>query len=154
MADENSNVPPSDTPTPPQVPIGIPTPGSPESIKVQPRVEAPVVIRSPETIKIQPKKETVRITLPPKPTSAPTVKIPTPAAAAPTATAAPVAPHAAPLLPASAATGGGAAIPSVSNLKKKTATPARIDKLDIGLAVAAAVAGVAALVRVFMLGSS
>ena len=154
MADENSNVPPSDTPTPPQVPIGIPTQGSPDSIKVEPRVEAPVVNRTLDTIKIQPKKETVRITLPPKPTSAPTVKIPTPAAAAPTGTAAPVASHAAPPLPGSAATGGGAAIPPSPNLKKKPTVPARIDKLDIGLAVAAAVAGLAALVRVFMLGSS
>jgi hypothetical protein len=91
--------------------------------------------------------------LPPKPTSAPTVKIPTPAAAAPTGTAAPVASHAAPPLPGSAATGGGAAIPPPPNLKKKPTVPARIDKLDIGLAVAAAVAGLAALVRVFMLGS-
>src|SRR5258708_26478615 len=46
-----------------------------------------------EAAKIQPKKETVRINLPPKPTAAPTIKIPSPAAisAAAPAAAAPVA---------------------------------------------------------------
>src|SRR6266581_186856 len=44
-----------------------------------------------EPAKVQPKKETVRINLPPKPTAAPTIKIPAPAPAAPSAAAAPVA---------------------------------------------------------------
>src|SRR5881396_3420715 len=44
-----------------------------------------------EAAKVQPKKETVRINLPPKPTAAPTIKIPAPAPAAPAAAAAPVA---------------------------------------------------------------
>ena len=67
-----------------------------------------------ETGKVQPKKETVRINLPPKPSAAPTIKLPTlppggptgapgaipapaaaPPIAAPRATAAPVAPAAA-----------------------------------------------------------
>src|SRR5207302_5554552 len=46
--------------------------------------------RPTEAAKVQPKKETVRINLPPKPTAAPTIKIPAPAPAAPAA-AAPVA---------------------------------------------------------------
>jgi hypothetical protein len=43
-----------------------------------------------EAAKVQPKKETVRINLPPKPTSAPTIKLPTlaPGSAPPAATAA------------------------------------------------------------------
>src|SRR5512139_3652871 len=50
-----------------------------------------------ETGKVQPKKETVRISLPPKPSAAPTIKMPTlppggPAAAAPAAPAAPAGP--------------------------------------------------------------
>ena len=44
-----------------------------------------------EAAKVQPKKETVRIALPPKPTSAPTIRLP----ALPTAGAAPAAPGAA-----------------------------------------------------------
>jgi hypothetical protein len=53
-----------------------------------------------EAAKVQPKKETVRINLPPKPTAAPTVRLPTPASvgvAAPTAAKA--APAAAPSAP-------------------------------------------------------
>ncbi len=153
MAEENSNVPPSGTPNPPKVSIGIPVQAKKDSgsIPVTPKVEA--VPKVADSIKVTPKKETVRITLPPKPTSAPTVKIPAPAAAAPTATAAPVAGHAAPPLPPSAVPPvSGGATPPPPNLRKPTAAPAKVDKLDIGLAVTAAVAGIAALVRVFMLG--
>lgn len=47
----------------------------------------------PAEAKVQPKKETVRITLPPKPTASPTVKLPMlPGAAASTAGTAPTAP--------------------------------------------------------------
>ncbi|HEY0550528.1 MAG TPA: signal recognition particle-docking protein FtsY, partial [Verrucomicrobiae bacterium] len=50
----------------------------------------PVPPKPPEAAKVQPKKETVRIALPPKPTAAPTIKLPSlpPTGAAP-ATAAP-----------------------------------------------------------------
>jgi len=83
--------------------------------------EAPAPPKPAEAAKVQPKKETVRISLPPKPTAAPTIKIPTPAAPrAPSRRAA-----------ASSATG--------------------ITMLDNGLAVAAAVLGLAALVSVFLL---
>ena len=58
--------------------------------------------KPPEAAKVQPKKETVRISLPPKPTSSPTIKLPTMPAGGP---AAPAAPGAA---PAAAAPAGGA----------------------------------------------
>ncbi|MGC8743789.1 MAG: hypothetical protein ACP5T0_07925 [Verrucomicrobiia bacterium] len=50
---------------------------------------------SPDQSKVQPKKETVRIQLPPKPTSAPTIKLPTlpQAGAAPTPTVPPPKPN-------------------------------------------------------------
>jgi hypothetical protein len=112
-----------------------------------------------ETGKVQPKKETVRINLPPKPTAAPTIKLPTlppggptgagspapapamahaaaPAAPAPTlsrAAAAPVAPRtAAPVAPAPRT----AAAPAAG---------ARVSGLDTALAVVAMVAGLAAV---------
>jgi len=59
-----------------------------------------------ESAKVQPKKETVRINLPPKPTAAPTIKLPTLPAGGPRAAASAHAGHAAPpavSLPASAA---------------------------------------------------
>src|ERR1700675_4965214 len=73
-----------------------------------PNVPAGAVPPKKKTGKVQPKKETVRINLPPKPSAAPTIKLPTlppggptgapsampaptPAQAAPRATAAPVA---------------------------------------------------------------
>ena len=58
----------------------------------EPTPDSPVPPRPPEAAKVQPKKETVRIALPPKPTAAPTIKLPslpptgaTPAAAPGTA---------------------------------------------------------------------
>jgi len=109
--------------------------------------------KPPEASKVQPKKETVRINLPPKPSAAPTIKLPTlppggpsavsmpqPAAAAPAA-AAPVAtrPAAAPAAAAPAAQRPAAprpaAAPVVSGIKG-------IDKV---LAIAAAIAAIAAV---------
>ena len=107
------------------------------------------------TGKVQPKKETVRINLPPKPSAAPTIKLPTlppggptgvptmaPSAAAPTA--APAAPRAAASAPAlqrpapTAAQQPRAAAPVAP--AAKTLSP-----LDKGLAIAAAVAGLIAI---------
>src|SRR3954469_18998051 len=61
----------------------------------------------PEGAKVQPKKETVRINLPPKPSAAPTIKLPTlppggPSAAPGAAPAFTTAPTAAPAAPAAA----------------------------------------------------
>ena len=55
-----------------------------------------------EAAKVQPKKETVRINLPPKPTSAPTIKLPTLAPGGPPSAAGTAAPAAAPAAPAAA----------------------------------------------------
>src|SRR5580704_392295 len=47
--------------------------------------------KPPEGAKVQPKKETVRINLPPKPSAAPTIKLPTLPPGGPTAPPSPVA---------------------------------------------------------------
>ena len=56
-----------------------------------------------EAAKVQPKKETVRINLPPKPTSAPTIKLPTLAPGGPPSSVGTAAPAAAPAAPRAAA---------------------------------------------------
>ena len=118
-----------------------------------------------EASKVQPKKETVRINLPPKPTSAPTIKLPTLApgapapsssAAAPVAVAAVVmpAPSKAPAAPAPPAAapakvGGPAttAKPAPAPAPRPVSAPAfsGLTGLDKGLAIAAMVASLAAL---------
>ena len=83
-----------------------------------------------EAAKVQPKKETVRINLPPKPTAAPTIKIPTPAAigAATPAAPAPVA-AGAPAAPAPAAVSAPAGVPpSVQRPAPAAAAPLRHDR--------------------------
>jgi hypothetical protein len=128
-----------------------------------PNIPAGAVPPKKETGKVQPKKETVRINLPPKPSAAPTIKLPTlppggpsggPAAAhpAPTATAAPV--HAPP--PPRA----GSAAPTAASLQRSGAAPASVaprpmpapvapartvGMLDTILAVVAAVVALAAI---------
>jgi hypothetical protein len=119
-----------------------------------------------EASKVQPKKETVRINLPPKPTSAPTIKLPTLApgapaassAAAPAAPAAAAAPRAAaPAAAPVAAVAAVAAAPAKPATTAKPAAPAPVPRpaapavargmtgLDKGLAIAAMVASLAAL---------
>jgi len=119
-----------------------------------------------EPAKVKPKKETVRISLPPKPTAAPTVRIPVPAmpsaavaaAAAPTSAAAPAQTPA----PAPAtATGAPAprpapASPTLTSAPRPAAAPARPAAAGSGLlenilAVTAAVLGLVALAGVFLL---
>ncbi len=121
-----------------------------------------------ESAKVQPKKETVRINLPPKPSAAPTIKLPTlppggPSAApgsapfpAP-ATAAPAAPAtAAPAAPATSAPRAAAAaapatsVPAARPTQRPAATvgaPVRagIGGLDKALAIVAALAALAAV---------
>jgi len=117
-----------------------------------------------ETGKVQPKKETVRINLPPKPSAAPTIKLPTlppggptgagsapmapsaaaaPAPAAPRASAAPVAQK-----PAASAAPAAAQRPMVS---RPAAAAPTVSGLDVGLAIAAMVAGLVALGSVIYL---
>lgn len=119
-----------------------------------------------EASKVQPKKETVRINLPPKPTSAPTIKLPTLApggpppsigSAAPVAVAPAVAPASrapAPPTPPPAAAAPARSTPAtVAKSAAPVAAPRPIVApvvtglrgLDKGLAIAAAVASLAAL---------
>jgi hypothetical protein len=128
-----------------------------------------------EAAKVQPKKETVRITLPPKPTAAPTVRLPSmapgaPAAAAPAPSAAAPAPAAAtataptlPMRPAAAA--APAAVTAPAQRPGQTAAPMRqpapaaavvrpaTNVVDLSLAIAAAVVGALVLVRVILLAN-
>lgn len=123
---------------------------------------SPVPPKPGEAAKVQPKKETVRIALPPKPTAAPTVRLPAPApaAAAPAAAAAPVAagapkpaPAAAPAAP-KAPTAAPAAAASAP-MPRPSLAPASmgggISGLDKGLAIAAAVVGLAFLLHVVLI---
>jgi hypothetical protein len=109
-----------------------------------------------ETGKVQPKKETVRINLPPKPTAAPTIKLPTLPPGGPTGapSAVPVgAPAlrtaAAPAAPALASAKGAAAAPTAAHRPApaaalRSAVPS-IKPLDKILIFSAAVAGLVAI---------
>src|SRR5688572_26149878 len=154
MADNTPNIPPGAG--------GVPPAGAtPSALPPKPS----------ESGKIQPKKETVRINLPPKPTAAPTIKIPAPsaihaaapaaAAAAPaapaTATAAPRAAAAPPPPPAPAPASrpaAAAAAPAPAPSRPVAApvyTAGGYDTVDKVLAIAAAVVALAALIRVVTL---
>lgn len=122
---------------------------------------SPVPPTPGEAAKVQPKKETVRIALPPKPTAAPTVRLPSPppsaaapaapAAAKPAPSAAPAAsavPAAAPKAPAPAA---AAASAPMSRPIAAAPVGAGVSGLDKGLAVAAAVFSLAFLIHVALI---
>src|ERR1700722_2640392 len=103
--------------------------------------------KPPEGSKVQPKKETVRINLPPKPSAAPTIKLPTlppggPASAAPAPMAAPQA--AAPARTGAAPVAAPAAQRPVQRPMAPPPAPA-LSGLDQGLAIAAAVVGLLAV---------
>ena len=118
-----------------------------------------------EAAKVQPKKETVRINLPPKPTAAPTIKLPTlppggptgaasiPAAASASAAAAP-APTAAPRASSAPVAQRPAAAPAPASrpapARAASAAPT-VSGLDVGLAIAAMITGIAALASVLYL---
>jgi hypothetical protein len=115
------------------------------------------------TGKVQPKKETVRINLPPKPTAAPTIKLPTlppggptgapsPAFAVPPPAAAPLKSAGAPAAAAAAAPGtktGAAPVsgqrPAAAQRAVAPAAASSIKPLDTILIYAAAVAGLVAV---------
>src|SRR5687767_12291597 len=153
MADNTTNIPQGAGGVPP---AGATPPGAPP--------------KPSESGKIQPKKETVRINLPPKPTAAPTIKIPAPSAihaAAPAAAAS----AAAPAAPRAATTSAPAAAPAASTAAPRAAAapapataaprPAAApryaaagggyDTVDKVLAITAAVVAVAALINVLRL---
>jgi len=94
-----------------------------------------------ETGKVQPKKETVRINLPPKPSAAPTIKLPS---MPPGGAVAAGAPAAAPAPATASATTATRATPApVAQPRPVTAAPAAAAKalspIDNALAIAAAV---------------
>jgi hypothetical protein len=100
-----------------------------------------------ETGKVQPKKETVRINLPPKPSAAPTIKLPTLPPGGPTG-----APSAMPApAPQPAARAVAASAAPVSQARPATAAPRpmpaapTLSGLDQMLAIAAGVAGLFAV---------
>lgn len=122
-----------------------------------PNIPSGAVPPKKETGKVQPKKETVRINLPPKPSAAPTIKLPTlppggpaaapaPAAAmgaAPAAHAPAPAPARATAAPvAAAAPRPVAATPRPAPVVVSAPTVSSLDKM---LAIAAAVIGLAAV---------
>ena len=132
-----------------------------------PNVPAGAMPPKKETGKVQPKKETVRINLPPKPTAAPTIKLPTlppggptGAASIPAAGPASAAPAAAPA-PAGAPRASSAPVaqrPAAAPAPASRPAPARaaaaaptVSGLDVGLAIAAMVTGIAALASVLYL---
>jgi hypothetical protein len=131
-----------------------------------PNVPAGAMPPKKETGKVQPKKETVRINLPPKPTAAPTIKLPTlppggptgaasaPAGAPSSAAAAP-APAGAPRASSAPVAQRPAAAPAPSQQRPAPARAASaaptVSGLDVGLAIAAMVAGLAALGTVIYL---
>jgi hypothetical protein len=113
-----------------------------------------------ETGKVQPKKETVRINLPPKPSTAPTIKLPTlppggptgAPSAAPLSTSAPktsAAPAAAPRTAAAAAAAPVAQTRSAPAQRAAPAAAPTIGALDNALVIFAVVAGLVAAGTVF-----
>jgi len=127
-----------------------------------PNIPTGAVPPKKETGKVQPKKETVRINLPPKPSAAPTIKLPTlpPTGAPAVATAghgAPAPTHAAPV--AAPAPRPSAAAPvaqrQTAPAPQRTVAPApaapTLSPLDKILAIAAAVAGLVAIGSVLYL---
>ena len=88
-----------------------------------PNIPTGAVPPKKETGKVQPKKETVRINLPPKPSAAPTIKLPTlppggPAGAPPAAAPAPALSTAAAPAPAPAAAAAPRATPAPAAIAK------------------------------------
>ena len=124
-----------------------------------PNIPAGAVPPKKETGKVQPKKETVRINLPPKPSAAPTIKLPTlppggptggPAPAAPAPAPAPSAavpahPPSAPRATAAAPTATRAAAAAPRAALAPVPTRPTVGTLDTILAVAAAVVGLVAV---------
>ena len=128
-----------------------------------PNVPAGAVPPKKETGKVQPKKETVRINLPPKPSAAPTIKLPTLPPGGPTGaggiplpssgaapSSAPT--HAAPAAPAprTATSAPASQRQPASQPQQRAAAqtapkPATVSGLDTALAIAAAVVGLVAI---------
>jgi len=130
----------------------------PQNIPGAPAGAAPPAKK--ETGKVQPKKETVRINLPPKPSTAPTIKLPTlppggptgaassappPVPAAPAKSAAAPPQATAPRPPAAAAAPAAQPHPPAAVQRPAPAAAPTISALDQILIIAAAVAGLFAI---------
>src|SRR5271170_3997539 len=112
--------------------------------------------KPPEGSKVQPKKETVRINLPPKPSAAPTIKLPTLPPGGPTGAPSAVPfPSTAPKIPSAAAPRATAAAPASAPVASqrqvaapRTAAPVAaptVSTFDKILAIAACVTALAAV---------
>jgi hypothetical protein len=146
----------------PNIPSGA-VPPKKDTGKDIPNVPAGAVPPKKETGKVQPKKETVRINLPPKPSTAPTIKMPTLPPGGPTGAASGPAPAAAPATthsaapPASTRTSVAAPVaqrPPATVAPKPVPAPAAartVSMFDTILAIAAAVAGLFAVGTVLLL---
>jgi hypothetical protein len=111
----------------------------------------------PSDSKVLPKKETVRINLPPKPSAAPTIKLPTLPPGGPSTAAAPAAPiqrtsvSGVPAAPATSAPRAAAAPASAATAQRPTQQrpltrpAAAVSGLDKALAITAAVIGLLAV---------
>jgi hypothetical protein len=116
-----------------------------------PNAPAGAVPPKKETGKVQPKKETVRINLPPKPTAAPTIKLPTLPPSGPTgpSVGAPAPASAAAAAPAAPRTGAAAPVaqrPAGAPQRPVAPSPVRtLSPVDSILAIAAAVVGLIAV---------
>jgi hypothetical protein len=126
-----------------------------------PNIPAGAIPPKKETGKVQPKKETVRINLPPKPSAAPTIKMPTLPPGGPTGAGS--APIAAAAPPGAPAVGGAPAAPRLSTAAPvappRPVTAARsapaaaptVSGFDTVLAIATAVVGLLAVGTVIYL---
>jgi hypothetical protein len=112
-----------------------------------PNAPGGVVPPKKETGKVQPKKETVRISLPPKPSAAPTIKLPTLPPGGPTGapSLASAAPAAAPAAPRATAAPVAQQRPAPAVQRAAPAAAPALSPIDKILAIAAAVAGLAAI---------
>jgi hypothetical protein len=119
-----------------------------------PTIPSGAVPPKKETGKVQPKKETVRINLPPKPSAAPTIKLPTLPPGGPTggsapapvpSAAAPAHPPSAPRATAAAPAAPRSAAPAPRPAQAPVASRPAVSTLDTILAVAAAIVGLAAV---------
>jgi hypothetical protein len=106
-----------------------------------------------ETGKVQPKKETVRINLPPKPSAAPTIKLPTLPPGGPTgAASAPPVPSIAARAPAAAPAAAPRATTAPAVQRPVPAVAPTVSTLDKALAIGAAVAAVFAVLTAVYFG--
>src|SRR5262249_31431918 len=119
-----------------------------------PSIPGGVPPKPPESSKVQPKKETVRINLPPKPSAAPTIKLPTLPPGGPTGVVPPPPSSAVPAPSPTRASGAPATSAPISQTAPQPQRPAparapaaaaSVSGLDKGLAIAAALVALAAI---------